>query len=128
MALTTDDIVAIHQLYATYNHTIDFGTPEEWADTFTNEGSLDAGSPVAGREGLLAFHVATRKGVPGIRHLVTNVVVDGADDTATGSAYLQATVGAGADRTNLITGRYADELVRTADGWRFTKRILHPDG
>lgn len=128
MPLSTGDIVAIQQLYSAYNHAIDFGTADEWADTFTPDGSLDAGSATEGRDGLLAFHGATRAGVPGIRHLITNVVVDGEGDAASGSAYLQATAGTGAERATLITGRYVDELVRTADGWRFSKRVLQPDG
>ena len=27
-----------------------------------------------------------------------------------------------------VFGRYEDELVRTADGWRFSRRVFHPIG
>jgi len=129
MTLTADDVVAIQQLYAAYNHRIDFGSAEEWADCFTPDAVFDSGYSVEkGREALLAFHGTTRAMVPGIRHFATNILIDGDDDTATGSAYLEATTGFGADRTPIATGRYDDSLVRTDEGWRFVRRVMRPDG
>ena len=128
MTLSADDVVAIQQLYAAYNHRIDFGTAEEWAECFTDDAVFDSGySEEQGRDALLAFHAATKAMVPDIRHFVTNILVEGDGDTATGSAYLEATTGAGGDRTAITTGRYQDTLVRTADGWRFSCRAMRPD-
>ena len=42
MPLTTDDIVAINQLYARYNHAIDLERHKEFAATFTPDGTLNA--------------------------------------------------------------------------------------
>ena len=38
MALSADDRLDILQLIARYNHAIDFGQCDEWADTFSESG------------------------------------------------------------------------------------------
>ena len=43
MPLSTDDTLAIQQLYARYNHLVDSGQGADWADTFVEEGTLDTG-------------------------------------------------------------------------------------
>lgn len=128
MALTAEDHIAIEQLYAAYNHRIDFGTAEEWVDCFTADAVFNSGySEEVGRDALLAFFAATREMVPDIRHFVSNLLIEGDGDGATGSAYLEATSGAGAGRTILTTGRYVDDLVKTANGWRFSNRRMVAD-
>ena len=129
MTLGADDLFAIHHLYARYNHTIDVGSADEWADCFTADARFDSGVSVAqGRDALLEFHTATREMVPDIRHVVANILVEGDGDEATGAAYVRATTGAGADTTTLMTGMYRDRIVRTADGWRFAARVTTHDG
>lgn len=61
------------------------------------------------------------------QHLIGNVypVVDG--DVATAQCYLQCQnlkSGTPDGETFIIAGRYSDELVRTADGWRIAVRRL----
>jgi 3-phenylpropionate/cinnamic acid dioxygenase small subunit len=61
------------------------------------------------------------------QHLIGNVevVLDG--DAATSSCYMHAQhvrPGAPGGETNIIAGRYQDELVRTAQGWRIRRRTL----
>jgi ketosteroid isomerase-like protein len=127
--LSVEDHIAIEQLYVAYNHRIDFGTAEEWAACFTDDATFNSGySEEVGHDALLAFFAATKEMVPDIRHIITNVLIEGDGDTACGSAYIEATTGAGGDRTALTTGRYQDELVKTADGWRFSVRKMLPDG
>lgn len=129
MTLGADDLFAIHHLYARYNHAIDFGSAEEWADCFSADARFDSGVSIAeGRDALLEFHAVTRQMVPDIRHLTSNIVVDGDGDVATGAAYIRATSGAGADTATLMTGVYRDRIVRTADGWRFAARVTTHDG
>jgi uncharacterized protein (TIGR02246 family) len=56
MPLSTDDLFAIQQLYARYNHAIDFGDPDGWAACFVEDGVFTApGADVTGRNALLAF-------------------------------------------------------------------------
>lgn len=130
MALSSDDFLAVQQLYARYNHAIDFGSAAEWADCFMPDGTLDAGQGgelTVGRDALLEFHSITRQFVPDIRHVVNNLVLDGDATTATGGAYLHVTGGTGADRTTLTIGRYEDELRNDGGGWRFASRRLIAD-
>jgi ketosteroid isomerase-like protein len=60
-------------------------------------------------------------------HLIGNVTVETDGDTATAQCYLHAQhVKAGTPGGDLyvVAGRYTDQLVRTPDGWRFTRRHL----
>src|SRR5262245_37610120 len=116
----TEDRDEIIQLLYRYNHTFDRGDAEAWADTFTEDGVFDAmGRVVTGRDALLEF--AGR--VSGLRHVLVNPLVDVTGDTAHVRAYLVMIV------NGAITsvGVYEDDLVRTAAGWRFTKRVFTAD-
>lgn len=68
------------------------------------------------------------------QHLISNLLVRVDGDTATCSSYVQATHYDDAGHTWTTGGRYDDELVRAADGWRisrrrFTRQWIHdPDG
>src|SRR5579875_3321304 len=74
-----EDRDEILQLLYRYNHAIDGGEPERWADTFVEDGALEAGGQVmAGRDELVAFAST----VHGLRHVVTNPVVAVTGDTA----------------------------------------------
>jgi ketosteroid isomerase-like protein len=60
-------------------------------------------------------------------HLIGNVTVEVDGDAATAQCYLHAQhVKAGTPGSDLyvVAGRYTDRLVRTAEGWRFTHRLL----
>lgn len=127
MSLSTDDIVAINQLYARYNHAIDTGDGAGFAACFSADGQLDTGGGAeVGHEAIAAFAAGTHEMLPGLRHQANNIVVDGDGDTATGSAFLVAFTVDGGYKP-MITGRYTDELVRTGDGWRFRSRSFTPD-
>jgi hypothetical protein len=120
MASLIEDRDEILQLLYKYNHAIDGGEAERWAGTFTESGVLDAAGRVfAGQQALVAF----ASGVHGMRHIVTNPVVEVTEDTATVRAYVVVFRGTS---TSTI-GTYADDLVRTPAGWRFAKRVFTPD-
>jgi uncharacterized protein (TIGR02246 family) len=120
MASTIEDRDEILQLLYRYNHAFDGGDAEGWADLFTKDGSLDgAGQVMTGRESLVAFAAS----VSGLRHVVTNPLVDVTGDTASVRAYLQVFHGS----TLMMMGTYQDQVVRTPDGWRFAKRVFTPD-
>ena len=55
--MSADDVLAIHKLLADYNHLIDGGEAEAWADTFADGATFDSGSmpPISGRGALVAF-------------------------------------------------------------------------
>jgi hypothetical protein len=56
--------------------------------------------------------------------LVTNVVLDGAGDRASGRVYVLEISGAGADGAGMLStgGLFLDEYVKTSRGWRFASR------
>lgn len=131
MPLATDDVVAIQQLYANYNHLVDSGRGVDWAALFVDEGTLDTGMGFA-VEGTPAARAEFGDNVPvmmpGSRHVASNVWVDGDGDAAIGTAYLQLWVADEAAGSKLmVSGLYRDTLQRTADGWRFVDRVLVPD-
>lgn len=127
MALTTDDIVAIRQLYAAYCFAIDERDGEAFSQCFTADGSMGGGPggpPVVGRRSLARFAAKARSG---IRHVVVNVHAEGEGDVATGRAYFAAFgVGDGPARL-LTTGTYRDTLRREDGTWCFAERAYTPD-
>lgn len=127
MPLSTQDQLDIHQLYARYNTAIDTGDAEGFAACFVADGKFDAGMQVMdGQTAIAAFAAGTHKALPGLRHAATNLVIDGAGDRATGSAFLLAYDTKGGFKV-IMTGRYRDELTKTNQGWRFAKRLFSPD-
>lgn len=56
MALDAADTLEILQLAARYNHAIDYGDPEAWAGTFTEDGTFNTAQGVQqGHEALAQF-------------------------------------------------------------------------
>ncbi len=80
------------------------------------------------RERVGGFHKQARD-MGGTRHLIVSNVVtlDGERATQTCSQIIVGrTMNDGAPGV-MATARMEDELVRTAEGWRFARRVLHPD-
>ena len=116
----TEDRDAILQLLYRFNHAIDDGDAEAWADTFTEDGEFHAmGQVFSGREALLDWATS----VPAMRRVTMNPVVDVEGDTAHVRAYQMMNI-AGSLPT---IGVYDDVVVRTPDGWRFAKRVFTAD-
>jgi uncharacterized protein (TIGR02246 family) len=131
MALTADDHIAIQQLYARYNHAIDSGKAEAWADCFTADGTFDSGQgKFSGTEQLKAFVGGFHGQMQGkARHWTNNLVLEGDGNTATGSCYLLLNRGTepGKPPVTLIAGIYNDSLAKVDGAWRFTSRAVRPD-
>jgi hypothetical protein len=124
MTLPADEILAIQKLMADYNHVVDLLDGDAFAALFVDDGSLQRGSDTTrGHDALSAFAA----GLPtGVRHLVSNVSIDGREDHATARAYIQiwSTPAMTGDARMLRSGIYNDVLERTRDGWRFVSRVL----
>jgi len=125
--LTTQDYVEIQQLYARYNHAIDSGNAEEWADTFTADGVFN--NRFTGREALIGFIKTWKERMNGAnrRHWNSNLSLRGTTEAVTGAVYLMLMDIGVKPAAVISTGMYADELVKTADGWRFKSRLVKPD-
>jgi hypothetical protein len=128
-ALTAQDYLEIQQLYARFSHALDSaaGGGSEYAQLFTADGSYtdEAGRTVSGREQLVAYAKQGSDRTPtNVRHFVYNVWAEPAPGGATGKAYVvMATVSAAGQPAKVLNGgQFHDELVKTADGWRFKTR------
>jgi len=128
MGLATSDIVEITQLYSAYNLAVDDGDGEAFAGCFAEDGALVPGpDPIAGHAALAEFARSVPAGMPGIRHVATNVRVTGDGDEATGRCYFMMVI-AGAPPQVALSGRYRDTLRRANGAWRFVRRDFEPDG
>ncbi|SEP07859.1 nuclear transport factor 2 family protein [Amycolatopsis saalfeldensis] len=129
-----EDVLAVHQLYGRQSHAIDSGRAHEWAATFTPDGEFVSPSypaPSAGTAELVAFaerfHAGCLASGETLRHVISTVDVHPGDapDELSAHAYLQI-IGGSPPRLHRLTV-VADELRRTADGWRIRRRTVHRD-
>jgi 3-phenylpropionate/cinnamic acid dioxygenase small subunit len=124
-----DDVEAIKQLSARYNLAFDHGDVEGYLATWTEDGYFerthsDATFRFRGRQelrGILAGYE-----VDG-RHLTGNFIIEVDGDRATQSAYLTYLARGEEGFAITMFGVYADELVRTTEGWRYSARRLRID-
>ena len=128
MPLSIEDQLAIQQLYARYNHNLDFGKAAEWSETFTPDGTFTGGGgKFAGTEQLQGFANGFASRMKA-RHWTNNLLVDGDGSIANGTCYLQLLNLADAKSPAILTTAiYVDKLTKTASGWRFTERVVQPD-
>ncbi|HEY8490179.1 MAG TPA: nuclear transport factor 2 family protein [Dehalococcoidia bacterium] len=122
-----EDVLAIRELTARYNHAIDEGRAEDWAATFVEDGVFEpsAGGRFEGRAALVEFARGFSSRFK-VRHCTTDAVVEVDGDRATQTCYLILL-----DRADGVkiraSGVYHDTLTRTPDGWRFTHRRVEID-
>lgn len=123
--LTVQDLVEIQQLYARYNWTLDAGDSEGYASTFTVDGVFNSN---AGHDAIVKFADGFHAGVGShVRHWNTNLMILPSPLGASGQVYLVLVDFATKPATIITSASYADELVKTADGWRFSKRTTKGD-
>lgn len=124
--LTPQDYMEIEQLYAQYNWAIDSGDAEAYANTFVADGVFNTMTGHDQLQGFIKRWVdemggATRK------HWNTNLKISGDGETASGQVYLMLVDTAPQPPAIIATATYTDSLVKTADGWRFSKRSTQSD-
>lgn len=124
--LTPQDYLEIQQLYAKYNDTLDHGDAEGYASTFTADGSFNTNS---GHDALVNFAKAWQEKMGGAnrRHWNDNLRLSGDSKSVTATVYLMIVDIATKPASIIMTGSYADTIVKTADGWRFSKRATKRD-
>jgi uncharacterized protein (TIGR02246 family) len=126
------DSARIRELTARYNRCFDDGDPDGFAATFTPDGvmEVDGTFRVDGTEALAEM---VRHTPYGVVHVTVDATVEVDGDTAVQDVKLIVLSRPGPDSkpgtkaTLTNTGRYHDELVRTADGWRFAHRTAFLD-
>ncbi len=124
--LSAQDNFEIQQLYARYNNAIDSGDAEGWAATFTPDGVFNTFS---GHDALVGFVKMWREKLGGAtrKHWNNNLQISGDSKEATASVYLMLVDFGTKPPSILTTGMYSDSLIKTKDGWRFTKRTTKGD-
>jgi hypothetical protein len=125
-ALCAQDNVEIQQLYARYNIAIDGGDGEAWASTFTPDGAFNQ---IVGHDALVGFVKMWREKLNGAtrKHWNNNLQISGNSKEASGFVYLMLVDISTKPASILTTATYTDALVKTKDGWRFTKRTTTGD-
>lgn len=124
-----------------YGEVHDFGTPEEYAAQFTDDGEIAVGTQVLvkGHDKLVAQAVRDHEKyaitLPNgqktslMRHLITNAVVerlDGAD--ATGASYVTTFISDGDQGPKVLSiGRYLDTFERRGGEWKIARRTIAMD-
>jgi hypothetical protein len=123
----------IRETLARYNQFGDSGRFTEMAALFATDGVLEVkGEPtVAGRDAIEEYFNGVKRDllalsdVPMLRHYATNVTITVASPRKATAASSFLVLGeSGLDHW----GRYRDELVPEADGWRFAHRLVRTDG
>jgi ketosteroid isomerase-like protein len=125
-ALSAQDNFEIQQLYARYNIAIDAGDAEAYASTFTPDGVFNQ---FVGHDALVNFVKTWREKLNGAtrKHWNTNLQISGNSKEASGFVYLMLIDISTKPASILTTATYTDSLIKTKDGWRFTKRTTKAD-
>ena len=123
--LTSDDLVEIQQLYAKYNWALDSGDSQGYAATFTPDGVFNNN---VGHDAIVKFADTFHAGVGShVKHWNTNLMITPSATGASGQVYLVLVDYATKPPTIFTSATYADELIKTAQGWRFKKRTTKGD-
>ncbi len=125
MALDIADRLAIENLISLYCHHADYDPPESMREVFVPDAVWEVPAMdlrCEGIDAIVGFFTQSRAGFGSARHVTSNLVVQGDGDHATANCYLQV-IKVDEDPKPVVSfGRYQDELVRTAEGWRFRHR------
>ena len=122
---SAQDFVDIQQLYAKYNWSLDTGDAEAYASTFTPDGTFNNN---VGHDAIVKFANTFHGGLGAhVKHWNTNLMITPTAEGATGQVYLVLVDFASKPPTIATSATYSDELVKTAQGWRFKKRQTKGD-
>jgi uncharacterized protein (TIGR02246 family) len=138
-----EDRAEIEDLQGRYMFALDFHDADTYASTFTEDGVLDYGPQVKGREAIrkVIADMAKRFGDqaaavtpdaaalwPSVgRHNISNIVIKVDGDKATGRAYWFHYSNNTPKRTGQLDsfGNYEDEMMKVDGHWLFTKRKIY---
>jgi hypothetical protein len=128
--LTSDDRLEIQEVLYRYCHSLDHGRWAELTALFTEGCRLDLSQVLGvyeGHAGLRQFADTLTAANLFMRHLVTNIVIEGDGQRATVHAYVIAITGPAGTKPQQTTGLYTDELVKHDGRWLLHHRRLTLD-
>lgn len=125
------DRMAIHDLCRVYAWAIDLQDWDLLDTVFTPDAFLDYSSNPGGIAGpypeVRAWLASVLPFFPVTQHLMSNTLIELRGDTATAKTMVSNPQGArtkaGPPHIFTVGARYDDELVRTPDGWKMSKRV-----
>jgi uncharacterized protein (TIGR02246 family) len=135
-----EDRAQIEDLQARYMFALDFHDPDTYASTFTEDGVLDYGPVVKGRDAIKKVIADMGKRVPVQaaqdtsdqrpvvgRHNISNITIKIEGNKAEGRAYWFHYGNNNAKRTAGLDsfGHYEDEMVKVDGKWLFSKRKIY---
>jgi uncharacterized protein (TIGR02246 family) len=127
----TSDHRAIEALIFRYAQLVDDGDLDGLGALLAEAVFTGSGASLRGRDEIAGmFHrtvIIHPDGTPRTQHVVSNLVVEVADDRASAAARSYVTVFQAlpdAPLRPIAAGRYADRFVRRDDGWRFAARTV----
>ncbi len=123
--------MAIHDLCRVYAWAIDLQDWDLLDTVFTSDAFLDYSSNPGGIAGsypeVRAWLASVLPFFPVTQHLMSNTLIELHGDTATAKTMVSNPQGArtkaGPPHIFTVGARYDDELVRTPDGWKMSKRV-----
>lgn len=126
------DKQAIIDITIRYTWLLDHGPREDLDTVFTADAQAMLGRACDGANEIIARVKEALDPLHISQHIVSNHQVTVSGDTGTSRCYFHAQhvptkENGGSDKQFIVAGRYVDELVRTADGWRINHRVLHVD-
>ena len=111
----------IERMIVAYAAANDAGAWDAVAAAYVEDGRMSRPTApddfIAGRTAILAAFKARPPRTT--RHIVANIMVEIADETATASSQIMLFAAVGQPP---LVGSYQDKLLKTKDGWRFTER------
>jgi hypothetical protein len=123
--------VGVAELLATYQYLADSGRTRELSDLFLRDAIYRANArELVGRQAILEFFGRAANAfvsadiLPARHHLTSVYIEPRSATTADTYACFQLVGSGGLDHW----GTYRDELVQTADGWRFARRQAKVEG
>jgi ketosteroid isomerase-like protein len=127
-----EDRIRIEDLFSRYMWAIDTGNVEALVGCFTESGALE--SPAVGRyagrtaiRDFAARFARFRERGSQLRHVISNIVVDAAGETAAARCYLIVFLTRDGSSRLLGPGRYECELRKTEGAWLFQNRVVIMD-
>ena len=128
--LSSTDRLEIQELLHRYCHYLDHGRWAEFAALFTADCRLDLSQVLGVYEGAAGLHQFGEM-IAGtglfMRHMMTNVVIDGDGERARVQSYVIAITGPAGSKPQQATGLYDDELVKQDGRWLLHHRRLTLD-
>ena len=124
--INIDDRMAILDLCSRYNYFFDTGSADQWADTFTADGTFDGPFGHAeGRDELIAFCLRIAEESPGGMHFTDNHLFETREHFVLHTCFLsyQTPTETG---TDILLLEYKDELVQVGADWLFRERKVAP--